>query len=63
VKFELTDSQVAKIKAFHPKCHKIYTGAIDGGEWYSFMPTGLGCVVKYTCKCGKVLDVTESENW
>ena len=61
--FQLTDKQVDKIKKFHPKHKKIDTGAIGGGEEYRFMPTGLGPVVTYVCKCGKELDVTEEENW
>lgn len=61
--FELSENQVEKIRKFHPKHKKIYTGAIDGGEHYTFTPTGLGCIITYTCKCGEMLDLTESENW
>ena len=63
MKFELTDEQVEKIKKFHPKCKKIYTGAIGGGEEYRFMPTGLGCIVMYICKCGEELNLTDYEDW
>jgi hypothetical protein len=61
--FILTDDQVAKVLKFHPKHKKIYTGAISGGDSYTFMPTGLGCIITYKCKCGRTLDLTESENW
>jgi len=63
MKFEITPEQMEKVKAFHPKCKKKYTGAIGGGEWYMFMPTGLGDVVQYKCKCGEILDLTDVENW
>lgn len=63
IRFELTPEQEKKVRKFHPKCRKIYTGAIGGGEEYRFGPNGLGYTVVYVCKCGKELDLTESENW
>lgn len=52
-----------KIKTFHPKCKKMNTGAISGGETYSFTPTGLGMIITYKCKCGEILDLTEYDSW
>jgi hypothetical protein len=63
LKFELTDEQIQKVEEFHPECKKIYTGAIGGGEEYTFMPTGLGVVVTYKCKCGEILELTDWESW
>ena len=56
--FELTDKQVKKIKKFHPKCKKKYTGAIGGGDYYKFYPTGIGVLASYICKCGEELNLT-----
>lgn len=61
--FELTEEQIEKIKKFHPKCKKKYTGAISGGEKYSFSPTGIGVIVEYTCRCGKSINVTNYDEW
>jgi hypothetical protein len=61
--FELTKEDTEKIKKFHPKHKKQYNGAIGGGEEYSFIPTGLGMIKKYKCKCGAILDLTEYELW
>lgn len=63
MRFELTDNQLKKIIEFHPNCKQKYTGAIGGGEIYSFMPTSIGDCVSYTCKCGEKIDITESDNW
>jgi hypothetical protein len=62
ITFKLTDEKCKKIKEFHPKCKKKYTGAIGGGEEYTFSPTSLGDIVTYTCKCGAELDLTDY-NW
>ena len=61
--FVLTDEQVEKIKKFHPKCKKKYTGAIGGGMKYIFEPTGLGNIETFICVCGAELELTESEIW
>jgi len=61
--FKLTNEQINKIEKFHPKCKNLYTGAIGGGEIYTFEPTGLGMIVHYFCKCGKKLDLTEDDKW
>ena len=63
ITFTITDEQLAKINKFHPKCKKKYTGAIGGGEFYTFMPTSLGTALTYKCKCGKELDVTDYDMW
>ena len=61
--FIITDEDETKIKKFHPKCKKLYRGAIDGGEYYLFMPTGLGDVKQFKCKCGSMLDLTDVDKW
>ncbi len=61
--FELTDEDVEKIKKFHPKCKNKYTGAIGGGDEYIFMPTSIGMIKRYKCKCGKFLELSDTENW
>lgn len=61
--FELTEEDKEKIKKFHPKHKKQYTGAIGGGEEYSFMPTGIGMIKTYKCKCGAILNLTEYDKW
>lgn len=61
--FKLTEEDMKKIKTFHPKCKKMNTGAISGGETYSFTPTGLGMIITYKCKCGEILDLTEYDSW
>lgn len=61
--FELTDKQVEKIKKFHPKCKKKYTGSIGGGMKYIFEPTGLGNIETFICVCGKELDLTDVSKW
>jgi hypothetical protein len=61
--FKLTKSDMEKIKNFHPECKSIYTGAIGGGETFSFTPTGLGMIITYKCRCGDVLDLTEYDSW
>ena len=61
--FVVTDEQLEKIKNWHPDCHYIWTGAIGGGETYSFMPTGLGDCLVFTCKCGERLNLTDYESW
>lgn len=61
--FVITDDDMEKIKNFHPECKSMYTGAIGGGETYSFTPTSLGMIITYKCKCGAVLDLTEYDSW
>jgi hypothetical protein len=51
------------VRTVHPTCKKKYTGAIGGGDVWTFMPTGLGDIVKFTCKCGETIDLTEYETW
>lgn len=63
MKFELTEKQVQRISNFHKTHKKKYTGAIGGGETYSFTPTSLGLIVEYKCKCGKQIDVTDHFSW
>lgn len=63
MKFETTKEQDEKVKKFHPRCKKKILGAIGGGDFFTFMPTGLGMVVTFTCKCGKKLDLTDSDSW
>lgn len=61
--FEITEEQMEKIRKFHPKCKKKDRGAIGGGDYYIFMPTGIGVVIKYKCICGCELDLTNFDSW
>lgn len=67
MKFELTDTQLEKIKQWDDsktghKCNVNKQGDVTGARLeYVFIPTGLGNVVKVKCDCGAMLDVTE--NW
>ena len=61
--FKITDEEIEKIHNFHPECKKKYSGAIGGADTYIFIPTSLGTIVKYKCRCGKELDLSEYETW
>ena len=63
IKFIVDDDMLEKVKKFHPKCKKKYTGAIGGGDYYKFMQTSLGTIITYVCKCGKELNLTDSSDW
>ncbi|MCE5220189.1 MAG: hypothetical protein LLF98_02680 [Clostridium sp.] len=64
-KFELTSSQIDKIKQWdNPKtghkCTINKQGDVTGARLeYIFIPTGLGDIVRVKCDCGAMLDVTE----
>ncbi len=59
--FTLNKEQIREVMIFHPECKGIYTGR-EHGEEYIFMPTLTGMRVKYRCKCGVILELTEEES-
>lgn len=58
--FDIPDEQLEKVRTFHPKCKR---NSKPGLGSYVITPTGIGLIIKYVCKCGKVLDLTEVEKW
>jgi hypothetical protein len=62
VKFTISEDQQKKYKEWRSKIPTQYFGAIGGGEEWTFIPTGIGTIVKV--KYGKhSIDLTDSENW
>ena len=66
--FYLNESQAEKVDEFRKEYLEGKNfGAIGGGLYFTFMPTGLGDVVSVWCKDdnGKRIeeDLTESEHW
>jgi len=65
MKFEITDTQIEKIKQWDDpktghKCNANKQGDVAGARLeYIFISTGLGDIVKVRCECGEELDVTE----
>ena len=65
--FELNENEIKKFhkwKIKHNKnCSIKNAGAIGGKFTFSFTPTGLGCITKITCGCGKEIVVTNFNEW
>ncbi len=56
--FVVSESQLEKIANWHKRCKRK-----SGVETFTFIPTGIGLGLVYTCRCGKTLDVTEIDKW
>lgn len=68
MKFELSEADCKKVKAFMKKQDKLtrgkYTGAIGGVYTYQFTPTGIGTAVHVVNNLTRaVLDLSDYENW
>lgn len=64
MKFELTKEQEDKFNEWRKEINKTYvdTTAIGGAYTFSFIPTGLGVIVKVKHVTGAELDLTD-DNW
>lgn len=72
IKFELDSKETTAAKEFiekHKNCCKEKLGkeffsTTGGGFTYIITPTGLGICVSIRCNsCGKIKDITNSNNW
>lgn len=61
--FELTPEQIEKYKTWRKTLPKKDYGAIGGGVWFMFCPTGLGDIVKVRRDDGAEIDLTEIDKW
>ena len=63
MKFELTETQMSKLKEWQEAVRTIY--GEYGSYTFSFRPTGLGDVVTVESDLAKgaILDLTETETW
>lgn len=67
--FQLSDDQIDKLNiefVDHDKACRYAGnrgGAIGGRFTYEFTPTTLGVVVRFSCVCGKKIDLTDYENF
>ena len=64
MKFEIPEDKVDEVRDWirSHECNAKQT-AIGGKIKYSFIPTGLGSMIKVSCVCGKFMDVDDSDNW
>jgi hypothetical protein len=63
MKFELTETQMSKLKEWQEAIKTIY--GEYGSYTYSFRPTGIGDVVTVECDLisNRILDLTEIDTW
>lgn len=61
--YNLSEIDELKYKKWRNKLPKKDYGAIGGGTWFMFCPTGIGTIIKVRRDDGKELDLTDVDNW
>lgn len=63
ITFTLNEDQTKKYRAWRKNLPKVDYGAIGGGTSFTFIPTGLGDIVKVRRDDGHEIDLTEEDKW
>ena len=61
--FVLSDKQIEKLAKWKPTLPKPPLTAIGGEFTYSFIPTGIGMVIRVKNWDGREIDLTDYDEW
>ena len=62
--FTMSDKEEQEFEEWY-KEHKCKWKKKNKSRWitFSFTPTGLGDSITVMCSCGKIIEITDTENW